>query len=247
MQVISLTSKIMMIFRIQINEGRKWDREALGHMKQELLAKRVYVWVRGGEYVITPRTFFFGGWRELEDVRSMWSPRYWRKGSIKTAEFMFASINMFSARLRHSFTDAGRQRQLTLKWLPDFDWLLTSYDYCNSHFSLVYFSGLKYIFFSPPNAPFWPVKCATMPARQSDNNAELHKAHGVLDWRNRLSLVNRFCNFRWNHHFSAHTNLVPFALETSNRGWRAKWIFVGSSCHDCLSYIRLIYSTCQWF
>ena len=70
----------MMIFRIQIKEGRNWDREALAHMKQELLAKRV-----------------------------------------------------------------------------------------------------KYIFFSPPNAPFWPVKCATMPARQSDNNAELHKAHGVLD------------------------------------------------------------------
>ena len=32
-----------MIGQIEIKEGRKWDREALGHMKQELLAKTVSV------------------------------------------------------------------------------------------------------------------------------------------------------------------------------------------------------------
>ena len=36
----------------------------------------------------------------------------------------------------------------------DFDWLLTSYDHFDPLFSLVYFSGLTEIYFSPPNSPF---------------------------------------------------------------------------------------------
>ena len=61
------------------------------------------------------------------------------------------------------FTSAVRKRQQTLKWLLDFDWLLRVRLF-DSHFLLVYFSGLKYILarqirhFSPQNTPQCPTK-----------------------------------------------------------------------------------------
>ena len=50
------------------------------------------------------------------------------------------------------FTSDVRKRQQTLKWLLDFDWLLTSYDYLILTF-IGSFQRAK-IHFSPPNSPF---------------------------------------------------------------------------------------------
>ena len=69
--------------------------------------------------------------------------RHFTKNVIKTIEFMFAGINMFTIiitlegiekkkktqnTLKNIFF-ALSKRQQTLKWLLEFDWLLRSFDY----------------------------------------------------------------------------------------------------------------------
>ena len=55
-----------------------------------------------------------------------------------------------------SFTNAVRKRQKTLYWFLDFYWLLDIVPLFDSHFSLVYFSGLR-ASSCEPGWPDWPV------------------------------------------------------------------------------------------
>ena len=75
----------------------------------------------------------------------------WKKKDNKTGWGIFTISN------------AVRKRPKTLKWLLDFDWLLTLYDYLILTFH--WFIQRAKIYFSPPNSPFYPAKCATMPGK----------------------------------------------------------------------------------